>query len=70
MTYKSSSAPIACRFNRLCRGYTDPANSHHGQLCPDCFDKIDDGYEQVEQEEHTDRLADQAESLADGAAAY
>jgi hypothetical protein len=52
---------IPCRYHRFCNGYLNPAAPLQGNLCPDCFESIDDGYEQVEQEERADQLAAEAQ---------
>lgn len=60
MIDSSAHTPMVCRYHRLCQGYLDPMQPHQAPLCPDCFVKIDDGYEQVEQEELADHQAEQA----------
>jgi hypothetical protein len=62
-----------CHYHRFCQGYLDAARPLQGDLCPDCFAKIDEGYEQVEFEEQADRLmaqeqeeAEKGEALCDG----
>jgi hypothetical protein len=50
-----------CLYHRFCQDHQDPAQPACGPLCPDCFAKIDDGYEQVEEEERADQLAAEAE---------
>ncbi|MHC8403384.1 hypothetical protein ACYZTX_29130 [Pseudomonas sp. MDT1-17] len=44
-----------CHYHRFCQGYLDAAQPLQGDLCPDCFAKIDDGYERVELQEQADR---------------
>ncbi|MHC8403358.1 hypothetical protein ACYZTX_28985 [Pseudomonas sp. MDT1-17] len=53
---------IPCRYYRFCQGHRDPAQPAKGSLCPDCFAKIDEGYEQVEMQEQADQLAAQEDA--------
>lgn len=54
---ESTQGLLPCHYYRFCKGLQDPAQPAHGNLCPDCFSSIDEGYEQVEQEEQADQLA-------------
>lgn len=56
---------ILCCYHRFCQGYLDPVRPLQGNLCPDCFARIDEGYEQVEEEEQADQLAAEAEQDAE-----
>jgi hypothetical protein len=53
---------LPCRYHRFCQSHVDVAQPHQHPLCPDCFAKIDEGYEQVELEEQADRLVAQAQA--------
>lgn len=59
MDKSTLSTLIPCRYHRFCQSYLDAAQPKQDPLCPDCFAKIDEGYEQVELQEQADRLVAQ-----------
>lgn len=50
-------APIPCPYHRFCKGHMDPLRPTQDNLCPECFELICDGHEQVELEEYAEQMA-------------